>query len=51
MEDYLNTTDKQTLDTMSEYYLLINSEHIFTASRSGFSKSASKFKNTPLSKI
>ena len=43
-----NTTDKQTLDTISEFYIMTNSEKIIAASYSGFSKTASKFKNIPI---
>jgi hypothetical protein len=46
-----NTTDKQALDTITELYLLSNSEKIYYASISGFSFVASKFKNIPLIKI
>lgn len=49
--DLINTTDKQVLDTITEFYILSNSEHIFYASNSGFPIMASKFKNIPLSKI
>lgn len=38
-----NTTEKQILDALSEFYLLANSKVIFGASNSGFSKVASKF--------
>lgn len=43
-----NTTDKQVLDTITEFYILSNSETIFAASQSGFSFVASKFNNIPL---
>jgi len=43
-----NTTKKQVLDAISEFYILVNSEMIFAASRSGFSIIASKFNNIPL---
>jgi hypothetical protein len=49
--DLLNTTDKQILDTITEFYLLTNSEKIYYASESGFSVIAAKFKNIPLIKI
>lgn len=40
----LNTSNKAVLDTITEFYLLSNSDVIFAASRSGFSKMASEFK-------
>ena len=43
-----NTTDKQLLDTVTEFYLLCNSEKIYSCSYSGFSIVASKFNNIPL---
>jgi len=46
-----NTTDKQFLDTMTEFYLLTNSEHIYSASYSGFSIVAAAFKGVQLTKI
>jgi hypothetical protein len=49
--DLYNTTDKQILDTLTELYLLTNSEKIYYASVSGFSFVASKFKNIPLINI
>jgi hypothetical protein len=49
--NHSNTTDKQTLDTLTELYLLTNSEKIYYASESGFSLIAAKFKNIPLIKI
>ena len=47
----LNTTSKQTLDAITEFYLLCNSEKIFIASESGFSRMASKFRNIPIINI
>ena len=47
----INTSDKQVKDTITEYYILINSSHIYAASISGFSITASKFNNVPYSKI
>jgi hypothetical protein len=46
-----NTTDKQVLDTVTELYLMTNSEHIYTASYSGFSIVAAAFKGIPITKI
>jgi len=43
-----NTTLKQILDTVSEFYILTNSKVIYAASTSGFSLVASKFNNIPL---
>jgi hypothetical protein len=42
-----NTTDKQTLDTITDIYLMSNSEIIYYTPFSGFSLIASKFKNIP----
>ncbi len=42
-----NTTEKQILDGISEFYLMTNSEKIYSASESGFSIMASKFNNIP----
>jgi hypothetical protein len=44
----LNTTKKQILDAITEFYILTNSEMIFGGSVSGFSIVASKFNNIPL---
>ena len=41
----LNTTEKQVLDTITEFYLLTNSQLIYAASKSGFSYMASRFNN------
>jgi hypothetical protein len=41
----INTTDKQVLDAVTELYLLTNSQLIYMASKSGFSKIASLFNN------
>ena len=46
-----NTTDNQTLDAVTEFYLMTNSEQICSASNSGFSIMASKFKNIPIISI
>ena len=43
-----NTTAKQTLDAVTEFYLMTNSEQICSASNSGFSIMASKFNNIPI---
>ena len=43
-----NTTTKQILDAVTEFYILTNSSIIFSASNSGFSRIASKFNNIPL---
>jgi hypothetical protein len=48
---HLNTTYEHVLDTVTEYYLMTNSDHIYMASYSGFSITASKFKNIPITKI
>jgi hypothetical protein len=44
----LNTRKTQVLDSITEFYILTNSEMIFSASTSGFSIVASKFNNIPL---
>jgi hypothetical protein len=44
---FVNSTYKQVLDTITEFYLLVNSEKIYSASYSGFSLVASRFKNIP----
>jgi hypothetical protein len=46
-----NTSEHQVLDAISEFYLLSESETIYAASRSGFSRMASRFKNIPLLNI
>lgn len=43
-----NTTTKQILDSITEFYILTNSDVIFSGSTSGFSIVASKFRNIPL---
>jgi hypothetical protein len=42
-----NTTDKQILDGITEFYLLTNSDIIYAATSSGFSRMAANFKNIP----
>jgi len=44
---FSNTTKKQVLDTITEFYILTNSEKIYGITRSGFSIIASKFHNIP----
>ena len=46
-----NTTIKQILDAITEFYILTNSKSIYSASYSGFSIMASKFNNIPLFNI
>jgi hypothetical protein len=46
-----STTPEEILNSVTDFYLLANSEHIYTASDSGFSKMAAKFKNTPITPI
>ena len=43
-----NTTDTQTLDAVTEFYIMTKSEQICSASESGFSIMASKFNNIPI---
>jgi len=47
----LNTTEEQVLNTVKEFYLLSNSEEIYIASYSGFSRMASKFKHVPIHEL
>jgi len=49
--NHSDTTEKQTLDTITEFYLMSNSEKIYYASSSGFSVIAAKFKNIPFINI
>lgn len=42
-----NTSNKQVLDTITEFYILSNSQSIYAASASGFSLMASKFNKIP----
>jgi hypothetical protein len=44
---FTNTTDAQVLDAAAEFYLAIHAEEVVAVSRSGFSKIASLFKQTP----
>ena len=48
---YLTTTNKQILDTITEFYLLTNSKRIFASSQSGFSIIAAKFNNIQYIKL
>lgn len=43
-----NTSEKQILDGITEFFILTNSEIIYAGSPSGFSRAASKFNNIPL---
>ena len=43
-----NTSERQVLDAVTEFYIISESEKIYGASRSGFSRMASRFKNIPL---
>jgi len=43
-----NTTNKQILDAITDFYILSNSQLIYSASCSGFSEMASKFNNIKL---
>lgn len=44
-----NTSELQLLNAMTEFYLLSCSQHIYSASNSGFSMMASKFQGVPIS--
>lgn len=47
-----NTTEEQILDAITEFCIMCNSSHIYSASSfSGFSIMASKFKNTPITNL
>lgn len=46
-----NTSERQVLDAVTEFYIISESEKIYAASRSGFSECASEFKKVPLIKI
>ena len=46
----LNTTAEQILNTVTDFYLLSKSEHIYSMSWSTFPIMASKFKNIPITK-
>ena len=43
-----NTTNLQTLDAVTEFYIMTKSEYIYSASNSGFSILASNFNNVPI---
>ena len=47
----LNTTDIQVLNSLTDFYLMTNSEEIVMLSCSGFPVMASKFKNISITKI
>ncbi len=47
-----NTTEEQIVDAITEFYIMCNSSHIYSASSfSGFSIMAAKFKNTPITNL
>jgi len=46
-----NTTNRQILDAVTEFYIMTNSQLICAASRSGFSKTASIFNNVKFMSI
>jgi len=46
-----NTSEKQVLDTVTEFYILSNSKEIIQASWSGFSYMAGSHKNIPIHRI
>ena len=43
-----NTTEKQMLDTVTEFYIMTKSEHIISCSYSGFCIMASRFHRKPI---
>lgn len=46
-----NTTEKQVLDTITEFYIISNSKEVIQASWSGFSQTAASHKNIPLYRL
>jgi hypothetical protein len=48
---YTITSNKQILDTITEFYILTKSKKIFGASQSGFSIVAANFNNIPYIKL
>jgi hypothetical protein len=48
---YITTSNKQILDTITEFYVLTNSKIIYGASQSGFSIVAANFNNIPYIKL
>jgi hypothetical protein len=48
---YYNTSEQQTLDAVTEFYLISKSIKIYAVSKSGFSIIASCFKHIPLIKL
>jgi hypothetical protein len=44
---FSNTTKKQVLDAVTEFYILTKSDMIYGITNSGFSLMASKFNNIP----
>jgi hypothetical protein len=44
---YITTTDKEFLDSITEFYLLTNSKRIYALTSTGFSRIASRFNNIP----
>lgn len=47
----LNTTNIQILDTITEFYIITQSNMIYSISNSGFSSVGAKFKNIPFIKL
>jgi len=47
----LNTTEKQTFDAITDFYLMTESECIYSASYSGFSEIAVRFKNINIHRL
>jgi hypothetical protein len=43
-----NVTPEETLNAVTDFYLLTKSEHIYSMTSSGFPLMASKYKNTPI---
>lgn len=46
-----NTTYKQTVDAITEFYIMTETKEVVAVSESGFSEIASKFKRVPLIKL
>jgi len=45
---FLNTTDEQVLNTVTEFYVLTQSEKIVSISYSGFPVAAAKYNHIPI---
>jgi len=48
---FSNTSSEEVLNSVTDFYLMAHSEHIYTASYSGFSKMAAKYNDIPITAI